>query len=90
MQTALRVTTRVLPGHRVEIIAPDLIEGEVVDVVVTPNTTNHLPMAAMPDSEKRGSMWELIQSLPPGPRSASTWAEIERNLQEDRDSWDRD
>lgn len=25
MQTALRVTTRVLPGHRVEIVAPALI-----------------------------------------------------------------
>ena len=90
MQTALRVTTRVLPGHRVEIVAPELPDGEAVDVfVVMPNTAAVLP-AAEPENGQRGSIWQLIQSLPPGPRSASTWEEIERNLQEDRNSWDRD
>lgn len=90
METALRLTTRVLPGHRVEIVAPELTEGESVDVfVVMPNTANVLP-AAEAKSGQRGSIWEMIQSLPPGPRSASTWEEIEQNLQEDRNSWDRD
>ena len=85
MQTALRVTTRVLPGHRVEIVAPELTDGEAVEVfVVMPSPADPLPEAQM-----HGSVWELIQTLPPGPRSAPTWAEIERNLQEDRDSWDR-
>jgi hypothetical protein len=26
--------------------------------------------------------------LPPGPRSARTWDEIERQFQEERDAWD--
>ena len=85
MQAALRVTTRVLPGHRLEIVAPELTDGDAVDVFVV------IPRPAEPLHEipTRGSVWELIQSLPPGPRSAPTWEEIERSLQEDRDSWDR-
>ena len=81
MQTALRLTARVQAGHKLEIVAPELTEGEDVDVfVVMPETAA---------AEPRNSIWDLIQSLPPGPRSAPTWEEIERNLQEDRDSWDR-
>lgn len=85
MQTALRVTTHVLPGHRVEIIAPELTDGDAVEVFVV------MSRPAEPPSEvpARGSVWELIHSLPPGPRSAPTWEEIERTLHEDRDAWDR-
>lgn len=35
MQTALRLTTRVQAGHKLEIIAPEITEGEEVDIVVT-------------------------------------------------------
>jgi hypothetical protein len=35
MQTALRLTARVQSGHRLEIIAPELIEGEEVTITVT-------------------------------------------------------
>ncbi len=85
MQTALRVTTRVLPGRRVEIITPELDEGETVSVVVTP-----MPAQSKGSATKPLSLMEFLDSLPPGPRSAPTWEEIERNLQEDRNSWDRD
>lgn len=37
----------------------------------------------------RRSVLEVLDSLPPGPRSASTWDEIERQFQEERRSWDR-
>ncbi len=84
MQAALRITTRVLPGNRVEVSAPQLKEGETVDVIVV------LPEPAVSDpSPPRRSMLDLIQSLPPGPRSAASWEDVERNLQADRDSWDR-
>ena len=85
MQAALRVTTRVLPGHRVEIVAPELTDGEAVEVfVVMPNISYTVaPARSAP------SLMEFLDSLPPGPQSAPTWEEIERNLQEDRDSWDR-
>jgi len=76
MRPALRVTTRVLPGHRVEIVAPELTDGKAVGVAVTPSLAGPPPEAG-----PRGSVWELIRSLPPGPRSAATWEEIERTLQ---------
>ena len=37
----------------------------------------------------RRSVLELLDALPPGPRSAPTWDEIERQFQEERDAWDR-
>ena len=35
MQTALRLTTTVLSGHRIEVVAPELPEGACVDLIVT-------------------------------------------------------
>jgi len=87
MQAALRITTRVLPGHRVEIVAPELIDGEAVEVFVV------MPEAAhKPESEPAApaqSLMEFLDALPPGPRSAPTWEEIEHTLQEERNAWDR-
>ena len=79
MSSSLRVSTRVLPGHRVEVTTPDLVEGQAVDVLIVPQ----------PAPVPRQSMLDLIQSLPPGPRSAATWEEIEAQFQRERDSWDR-
>lgn len=80
MQSTLRMQARVLPGNRIELIAPELREGETVSVLVVldrPPEGTSLPMI------------DLIDSLPPGPRSAGSWPEVERHLQEERDSWDR-
>ena len=38
MQTALRLTTTVLSGNRIEVIAPELSEGSRVDLIVTDST----------------------------------------------------
>ena len=35
------------------------------------------------------SVLEFLDALPPGPRSAPTWDEIERRFQEERNAWDR-
>ena len=35
MQTALKLNTTVLPGHRIEIMSPDFPEGAEVEVLVT-------------------------------------------------------
>lgn len=34
MQSALHVTTKILPGHRIEIQSPSLAEGKTVEVFV--------------------------------------------------------
>lgn len=43
MQSALHITTKVLPGNRIEIQLPSLSEGEEVDVfIVLPTTISSL------------------------------------------------
>jgi hypothetical protein len=80
VRTAFHVTARVQSGNKIEITAPELREGQDVDVFLVPRPSESLP---------RRSVLELLDSLPPGPRSAPTWDEIERRFQEGRDSWDR-
>lgn len=80
MQTALRLETTVLPGHRLEVSAPELPEGAKVEVIVV------LPKLPEPQF---GSALEFLESLPPGPRAFPTWEEYERHLQEEKDAWER-
>lgn len=80
MQSALRMETTVLPGHRLEISAPELPEGAKVEVIVV------LPEKPQP---RRMSMLEFIETLPPGPRAFPTWEEYEKFLQEEKDAWER-
>lgn len=80
MQKALRLETTVLPGHRLEISAPELPEGAKVEVIVV------LPEKPQPP---RMSMLEFVESLPPGPRAFPTWEEYEKFLQEEKDAWER-
>jgi hypothetical protein len=76
----VHVKTRVLPGKRIEVSNEGLSEGQDVEVTIT-------PLSKPADSKSRGLV-ELIDSFPPGPRSAPTWEEIERQFREERDSWD--
>ena len=80
MQTALRMETTILPGHRLEISAPELPEGVKVEVIVV------LPAPIEPVHR---SMLEFLATLPPGPLLFKTPEEANRYLQEERDSWDR-
>jgi hypothetical protein len=79
LRTALHKTARVQSGSKIEITAPELKEGEHVDVFLIPR-----PSA----TEPRRSVLEFLDSLPPGPRSAPSWAELERQFHEERDAWD--
>lgn len=80
MEAALHISTRVLPGNRIEITAPELREGDPVDVFLV------MPRDRPPC---RQSTVEFLDSLPAGPRSFDTWEEFERHFQQERDSWDR-
>lgn len=80
MQAALKVTTRVLPGNRVEFSSPELPEGVEVEVFVA------LPE---PGEKPTGGVMDFLNSLSPVTRTAEEWAEVERELQEERDSWER-
>ena len=80
LRTALHIMARVQSGNKIEITAPDLQEGQDVDVFLIPRPVEPPP---------RRSVIEFLDSLPPGPRSAPTWNDIERQFQEERDAWDR-
>jgi len=82
MQPALRLETTVLPGHRLEITAPELPEGVKVEVIVV------FPPKPEP---RRMSMLDFLESLPPGPspRAFPTWEEYEQHLREEKDAWER-
>jgi hypothetical protein len=80
MHTALRLETVVLPGHRLELSAPELPEGAKVEVTVVVQERQERRFA---------SALEFLQSLPSGPRAFPTWEEYHRHLREDRNSWDR-
>lgn len=78
--TSVKHVLRVLPGHRVEIVAPELSEGDVVDVIVTPRTVRTDPAT---------SVVAFVDSLPPGPRAFASWDEYEQHLRQEKEAWDR-
>lgn len=78
MQTALRMETTILPGHRLELSNPQLPEGATVEVIVVLPTKPALP---------RRSMIDFLRSLPPGPLLFRTPEEANRYLHEERDAW---
>ena len=78
MQSALRVTTKVLPGNKIEVQLPPGSEGEEVDVFVV--------LPEKPKVEQRNVM-EIIENA--RKRHAGRTAEdIDRQIQAERDSWD--
>jgi hypothetical protein len=79
MQAVLRLHTKILPGHRLEISSPELPEGESVEVLVLlPSAVGSPPCSAL----------ELIESLQ-GHRLFQSPDEVDRSIQEERDSWER-
>jgi len=75
-RTALHTTARVQSGNKIEIAAPELKEGQDLDVFLIPRPSVNQP---------RRSVLEFLDSVPPGPRSAPTWDEFERRFQDGRD-----
>jgi hypothetical protein len=86
MQTALKLTARVQPGKRIEFTAPELPDsGEVELFVVLPEKGGSTGESK---AQKQG-VWDYIQSLEPVKRTPEEWAAVEREFQEERDSWER-
>ena len=70
---SVKQVVRVQPGHRVEIVAPEFAEGDLVDVVVQSSEP----------SVRHGSVLSFIDSLPDGPRAFATWDEYEQHLRQE-------
>jgi len=69
MQTALRLNARVQAGHKLEIVAPELTEGEEVTILVTPAAPSTFP--ATPLDARAAFARHLLETgaiatIPPG------------------------
>ena len=87
MQSALRKTTRVLPGGLVTISDPQLKEGQTVEVIVLAQ-----PATSSSEQGKTAgavSVLDFLDSLPKFEQPPGYWEEREREFQRERDSWDR-
>jgi hypothetical protein len=78
MQSALRITTKVLPGNKIEINLPDSTIGEDIEVIVV--------LPENPKKNKRRALEILDAAHKLGP--FRTPEEVDRYIQEERDSWD--
>ena len=78
MQSAIRITTKVLPGDKLEIQLPPGAVGEEVEVFVI-----------MPEKKppKKRNVLEILEEIHKH-APFRTVEEIDRDLQEERDSWD--
>ena len=78
MHSAIRITTKVLSGNKVEIELPPGSVGEEVEVIVI------LPEKPQPGRRRVLELLEEIRSRHP----SRTIEEIDRELQAERNSWD--
>jgi hypothetical protein len=79
MSATVRMTTTVLPGHKIEIISPDLPVGGTVEVTVT------VPTSPAPGGK---GILDFINSSP-FRKTPEEWEQFEKDFQEERNSWDR-
>jgi len=79
MQAALRVTTTVHPGGRIEVVDPQLPSGEAVDVIVL--------FPGAPAVPRRSIVDVLAQA--PGQLLFHSAADVDAYLREEGDSWER-
>lgn len=78
-QAQLELTELIVRSSRGEEIAIANDGGKVVARIV----------AASPASEQRISVLDRISSLPEHTRTPAQWEQIERDFQQERNSWDR-
>ena len=91
MQTTMILTTTVLPGRRIEFEAPELNEGEEVELTI--RRSELLPALGVSSDKNAKPLFtsaaDYLASLPSRHYTPEEWAEIDRELREDKDSWER-
>jgi hypothetical protein len=79
MQAALRLTTWVQPGGKIEVSDTQLPAGESVDVIV---------LFPQPEDTARRSVVDILAEAP-GHLAFDTAEEVDAYLREERDAWER-
>jgi len=78
-QTILRIKTTVLTEGKVEIVAPQLLAGEAVEILI---------LLPEPSNVERRSALDILAEAP-GQRLFKTAEEVEAYLQQERQAWER-
>jgi hypothetical protein len=82
-QAPIILKARVKAGHRIEFFAPELAEGEEVEISVTlPATSGG---AETTDHEPDG-VWDFIRSLKPRNLTPAEWEQTEQEFRQERDA----
>ena len=79
MQTAVRLTSTIQPGGRIEISNPQLPSGRAVDIIIL--------FQQEPESVRRSVIDVLAEA--PGQMAFQSVEEADTYLREERDAWDR-
>jgi hypothetical protein len=87
MQTAVKLAATVLSGHRIELTVPELREGARVEVIVLQDEPSVLAPPVSYSADQQG-VWDFVRSLPVMDRTPAEWAELDREFQAERNSWD--
>jgi hypothetical protein len=80
MQSAIRITTKVLSGNKVEIELPPGSVGADVEVIVI--------LPELPDAPSRSAI-DIINEAHSRQQLFRTPEEVDRYIREERDSWER-
>ena len=78
--SVVRQRVQVMPGHRVVLVAPELNDGEWVEVVIRADADL---------ATQKTNVLAFVDSLPAGPRAVADWDAYERLLQQERESWEQ-
>ena len=79
MQPALHLTTKVLPGNKIEIEIPEGEIGDTVDVFIVISENK---------SKDDSSVVNLITKMRSNRLSFKTSEQIDQQIREERESWD--
>ncbi len=85
MQSAIKLRTTVLAGRRIAVDAPELPEGTTVELIILPEFEDRNPNVP----PKFKDVVEFLDSLPENRHTPQEWEAIDRELQQEKDAWER-
>jgi hypothetical protein len=78
MPRTIQITTTVLPGHRIEVQAPELPEGSQATVIIT-----------LPDEALEKRPYREVLGDYTGGKLFKSGEEVEAYIKSERDPWDK-
>ncbi len=82
MQSAIHLQSKVLPGNRIEVTAPDLEEGQTVDLIIVPSGASVTPpmrqaFLRLPLEERRRILTQQADAMLSHYEQDTEWRELQ-------------